>query len=388
MTLDDTRFRVLIVAPLGADARNTSQVLREAGLSAVAFSRLEIALEHLNENCGALLLTEEALHAKGRDALTLALSRQPPWSDLPIILIVSAAHSTSVDTRTLLGARGNVTLVERPLRVATLVAAIDVALRARRRQLELRDIMASREQLLDSLENRVTERTAKLQTMVGEMEAFSYSVSHDLRSPLRVLSGYAQTLCEDHAEFLSPEAKRYLEKIRKAAERMDRLTQDLLAYTRVASAELVLGPVNLDEVVRDVIETYPALRDAEASIRIESPLGMALGHVPSLVQCFSNLLENAVKFSPPGKNLPIEVFSKRRGNRLRCFVSDSGPGILRAHQKRIFDLFERASDASVPGTGVGLAIVKKAVERMGGGVGVNSVLGKGTKFWIDLKAVA
>lgn len=383
------RFRVSIVAPLGADARNTSEVLQGAGLTTSVFRTLGEAAEHFGDDCGALLVTEEALRPADREILALALARQPRWSDLPVVLITTARRERhGLDARVVAGPRGNVTLIERPLRVSTLVATVDAALRARQRQYEVRDLLRERETLLSSLEERVTERTAKLQTMVTEMESFSYSVSHDLRSPLRVLAGYAQAVWEDHAAEISPEARRYLEKIRNAAERMDRLTQDLLAYTRVASGDLPMAAVDLDEVLRDVIETYPALREARAHIRVRGPLGRVHGHAPSLMQGFSNLLENAVKFALPGQPPRVEVYTERHGGWLRCTVRDRGQGIDLAHQERIFGMFERAADKSTPGTGIGLAIVKKAAERMGGSVGVHSVVGEGTRFWLDLKPAA
>lgn len=384
MSSTEVFLRVMVVAPTGADARNASQVLNQAGLRTAAFLQLGEALQHLDEACGVLLLTEEAL-MPGDEKLTQALARQPPWSDLPIVLIMTATRRAKFDARTIFGGRGNVSLIERPVRVTTLIAAVDAALRARQRQLEVRDLIVGREQLLTSLEERVTERTAKLQAMVEEMEAFSYSVSHDLRSPLRVLAGYAETLCEDHAAELAPAAVQYLKKIRSAAIRMDHLTQDLLAYTRVARGPLVPTVVDLDDLVAEVIESYPKLREANGAIRVQRPLGVVRAHMPSLVQCFSNLLENALKFSSGSRVPVIHVSSQRHNGRVRCFVADNGPGIAPANHQRIFGLFERGPDKSISGTGVGLAIVKRAVARMGGTVGVESQLGQGARFWIELE---
>lgn len=378
---------VLIVAPTGADAQNLRDVLRRAGYPTQACPGVAAAAERVRADCGALLIAEEALRPAERDILAAALSRQPPWSDLPVILITGgrAAH-LGRDPRELLGPRGNITLVERPLHVATLVSTVAVALRSRQRQFELHDLLAERDGLLASLEERVRERTAKLQAMVTEMEAFSYSVSHDLRSPLRVLAGYAQALREDHAGQLDAEGQAYLRKIERAAERMDRLTQDLLAYTRVAGGDLPLVPVDLDEVVQNVIETYPALREARAHIRVASPLGWVCGHAPSLVQCFSNLLDNALKFTREGETPHVDIASEPRGDQVRCIVSDRGPGVSPVDQERIFGLFERASGRQIAGTGVGLAIVKKAIERMGGSVGLDSVPGEGARFWFEVPA--
>lgn len=378
--------RVVIVAPTGSDSRNIDGVLRRCGLATHVCASIVCATEQADADCGALLVAEEAISPADRELLATMVRRQPPWSDLPIILITSGRDRQTGDPRRLIGGQGNISLLERPLHIATLIASVDVALRSRRRQFELRDLLAEREKLLTSLEGRVAERTAKLQAMVTEMEAFSYSVSHDLRSPLRVLAGYAHALREDHATQLDEQGKVYLEKIARAAERMDRLTQDLLAYTRIAGSELAIGPVDLDDVVHNVIETYPAIRDAKGHIRVREPLGTVYGHAPSLVQCFSNLLDNALKFATPGQPPQVEVGAERHGPELRCYVRDHGPGIERADLERIFGLFERATDRRVPGTGVGLAIVKKAAERMKGAVGVESTRGAGTTFWIQLRA--
>lgn len=159
----------------------------------------------------------------------------------------------------LVGTRANLTLIERPLRAVTLVATVKAALRARSRQYEIRDLLKDRETLLASLEERVAERTSSLRQMVEELEAFSYSVSHDLRAPLRVLDGYARALLEDYSEKLEPAAKDMLTRIARTAHRMDRLTQDLLAYTRVSRGEITLEPVDVEQMLRAVIEQYPYL---------------------------------------------------------------------------------------------------------------------------------
>ena len=376
--------RVLVVAPSGADARNTIMVLEQAGLQAEAFDNVATAAEESERGCGLFLLAEEALRTTHRHVLGATLAKQPKWSNLPVVLITSGGgKSSGRNVREDLAPHTHVTLLERPLRAATLLAAVQAALSSRDQQYEIRDLLEEREKWLSSLEARVNERTAKLQSMVEEMEAFSYSVSHDLRAPLRVLAGYAQAVREDFAGNLPPQGHRLLEKISNAAERMDRLTQDLLAYTRVANGELATEPVDLDEVVDSVIDSYPTLLEAKKCITVRRPLGRCQGHAPSLAQIFSNLLENAVKFARPGTPPEIEVFSEPHGNRIRVTVADRGIGIEPHYHERIFGLFERAT-GKTPGTGIGLAIVKKAAERMNGTVGLKTSNTPRTEFWFEL----
>ena len=379
---------VLVMAPIGADGANIRSVLLAAGMRPVVCTTDASLRQGMTEDFGAILLTEEALTPELNKILGELFEAQPPWSDIPVVLIASVGFSNngSSGAARLRGPGRTVTLLERPLRSVTLLATLHTVLAARHRQYEVRDLLRERDTLLSSLESRVAERTAELQRMVQEMEAFSYSVSHDLRSPLRSIAGYSRALQEDYAAELSPGARAYLDKIARAAQRMDNLTQDVLAYTRATRCEMEIAPVDLDSLLTEVIEQYPALGSSADHIILHSPLGSVMGHVPSLIQCFSNLLGNAVKFVPPSRSPLIEVQTKRQVRWCRISVKDNGTGIDPSQHERIFRMFERAAEKNVPGTGIGLAIVKKAVERMGGTVGVISTPGDGAEFWMKLPA--
>lgn len=381
----DSTERVLIVAPTGSDAANIEKVLRQANLDVLVCGDVAAAAAQLHES-GCLLLTEEALRPNQRGNLIGAIEAQAPWSDLPLLLIVSGGSTPrwATESAQVLGVRSNVSLVVRPLQGATLVAAVNAALRARRRQYEVRDLLAEREMLLDSLERRVQERTVKLQEMLAELESFSYSVSHDLRAPLRIMAGYARVVMEEHGSTLTPEVRHYVERIAFSADKMDRLTQDVLAYTRLARGETTLERIDLAKAIKELIEEYPEIAAARDAIHLREPLAAVMGHGPSLAQAISNLLGNALKFARPGVPVRVEVFTERRGDRVRIVVSDNGIGVDPANQVKIFRIFERAVGISVPGTGIGLAIVKKAAERMGGAVGVISEPHRGSQFWIEL----
>lgn len=237
-----------------------------------------------------------------------------------------------------------------------------------------------------NLELRVAERTAQLQTTISELEAFSYSLSHDMRAPLRAMEGYTQLLRNVLAEKLGPKEIDYFGRIMASAERLDNLIQDVLQYSRVARAPLELKEIDLEKIVTQVISDYPSLQPPGADIEIQKPLLKVLGHEAFLTQCISNLLSNAVKFVAPGVKPKVSVYTKAYGKEIRLFVGDNGIGISAENQKQIFGIFQRLHpNTTYPGTGIGLAIVQKAVQRMGGRVGVDSALGKGSSFWLQLK---
>ena len=377
----------MVVAPIGADARNMHAVLEGSGVAGVIASSLPEAAQWVTAGAGALLLTEEAVALRGNRALADAIECQPPWSDIPVIVVTATTsiHRWAEVSAAAFGPRSNVTLVARPLRTSTLVAAVRNVLRARQRQFEMRDLLQERDALLASLETRVQERTAKLRELVTELESFSYSVSHDLRSPLRIMAGYAQVILEDFGDTLVPDVRHYVERIARSAGRMDHLTQDVLAYTRLGG-DIVLSPLDLTKVVDDTIEQYPDLSAARQSIVVRRPLAGVVAHGPSLVQALSNLVGNALKFARPGVESRVAISTQRRDGRVRVVVKDNGVGIAAAHHAKIFRIFERVAGPDVPGTGIGLAIVRKAAERMGGRVGLSSRPGRGSSFWLEMPA--
>ncbi|HZZ58949.1 MAG TPA: ATP-binding protein [Opitutaceae bacterium] len=236
-----------------------------------------------------------------------------------------------------------------------------------------------------TLEQRVQERTQSLRDAITQMEEFSYSVSHDLRAPLRAMNGYAQALLDDYGGRLDATARGYLDRIQRSSERMEKLTYDLLAYSRMARGELATGPVNLDKLIADIVHQYVELQAPRSAVEIAGPLGDARGHESSLAQAAANLLTNAVKFVPAGVTPRVRVWTEQVRGRVRLWVADNGIGIKREHQARLFQVFERLpTNARYEGTGIGLAIVRKAMEKMGGSCGVESDGRSGSRFWLEL----
>jgi signal transduction histidine kinase len=231
------------------------------------------------------------------------------------------------------------------------------------------------------LDRRVRERTA-------ELEAFTYTVAHDLRSPLRAMQGFADLVLEDAGGRLESNEREYLKKISEAAERMDALVRDLLAYSRLSSVEVKAESVDVGALVGDVLKGMEAdLRARKAVVAIEEGIPKVLAQRPILFQVVANLVSNAVKFVAPGVPPRVGIAARSKGAWVRVLVEDNGIGVDPQFRDKLFGVFERlhAGDA-YPGTGIGLAIVKRGIERMGGRVGVEGREPRGSVFWFELPA--
>lgn len=243
-------------------------------------------------------------------------------------------------------------------------------------------------ELSSSLEKQVARRTAELEEALLQMEAFTYSVSHDLRAPIRTIGSYAEILQEEFGDRLDDEGRAFVRRIAEAARHMGALTHDLLVLARIGRASLEVHPIQPGGLLRDILSgMHEEIAATGAQVTIEEPLPLVQGDRLLLGQALQNLLSNAVKFVAPGVAPRVRVRAEGRGDRVVLWVEDNGIGVPREYWERIFRLFERLhTTQEYPGTGVGLAIVQKAVERMGGRVGVESEPGKGSRFWIELPA--
>jgi PAS domain S-box-containing protein len=238
-----------------------------------------------------------------------------------------------------------------------------------------------------SLELHVAERTMELQRVNEDLEAYAHSVAHDLRAPLRAMYGFSKALREDCADRLDETGREYTDFIESGARQMDKLITDLLEYSSVGHSELPEDAVELDAVVKEAMNRLAAeISDRQATVKVISPLGTTLGHRGTLVQIFANLISNGTKFVADGMRPEIRIWSESRNGWLRLWVEDNGIGIDPEFRRKIFQVFERLhSSEDFAGTGIGLAIVRRAVESLGGRYGVESEPGKGSQFWVEFR---
>lgn len=238
------------------------------------------------------------------------------------------------------------------------------------------------------LEERVSERTEQLVRVNQELDAFAHSVAHDLRAPLRSMQGFATALLEDFGDALPPTGRDYAARVATAATRMDELIQDILAYARVSREDLRLGRVLLEQVVDRVLANHEDVIAATgAEVTVERPIPAVRGHRGILERIVSNLVGNALKFVEPGRAPRVRIRAEPRDRFVRLWVEDRGIGIAPQHRERVFGMLERLHGSETyAGTGVGLAIVRRGAERMGGAAGVEPGEEGGSRFWVDLPA--
>ena len=251
-------------------------------------------------------------------------------------------------------------------------------------QLALQRAQAQLQQHAGDLERMVQVRTAQLREANEQLEVVLYSVAHDLRAPLRALTGYAGLLQGELATGLSPDASRMIGRIGASANFMDRMLRDLLDFGRTARSEIELRPTKVEAAWRNArFQCSAQIEAVGASVITADPMPVVLAHGPTLAQVLANLLSNAIKFAKPGTRPEVRFTAEELGSHVRLCVEDNGLGIAPEHHTRIFGLFERLSSGS-EGTGVGLAVVAKGAERMKGRCGVDSEPGRGSRFWIEL----
>jgi len=240
--------------------------------------------------------------------------------------------------------------------------------------------------LNEELEQRVIERTMQLQAATKELETFAYSVSHDLKTPLRGIDGYSRILLEDYSGRLDDEGRRFLNNIRQAALRMAQLIDDLLAYSRMERRSFAAERVNLPTLLEALVaERADDLSAHNISLTVDVPCESVPADSAGLAQVLRNLIDNAIKFTRDVSAPRIEIGGRETENACILWVRDNGVGFDMQYHNRIFDIFQRLhGPEDYPGTGIGLAIARKAMQRMGGRVWAESAPGAGATFYLEI----
>jgi PAS domain S-box-containing protein len=253
------------------------------------------------------------------------------------------------------------------------------------------DLEQAREQLARharDLERRVVERTGTLEETIRSLEGVLYHVAHDLRAPLRAMEGFTQILLESRSDARDAVERDCAWRIVAAATRMDQLIKDLLTYGRLSHMEMPRRKINLEaQIDRALIELEGEIKSRRAEIHVARPVPHVWANPAVLDQVLTNLLSNALKFVSPGATPQISIGAEENDEMVRLWIQDNGIGIDETYQEQIFRVFERLEQGEgYMGTGIGLAIVRKGAERMGGSVGVESKPGYGSRFWFEFPA--
>lgn len=358
--------RILILAPIGRDAELTKKVLEEAGLSSQVMPDIDGLCRAVGEGAGCALITEESLHPQALQTLAGVLALQPPWSDFPV-LVWNASAISRLHAGASLSRLGNVTLLERPVHVRTMISAVQSALRARRRQYEARRAIVKRDQFL---------------AMLG----------HELRNPLGAIL-IAIEVMKRRGEPGPSERERAI--IERQTRHLTRLVDDLLDVSRVTSGRVALKrqPVDLNGLVAHSVAAFQdpaAVRGQKLSMKLAPHPITVDGDAVRLEQVMVNLLGNAIKYTPAEGRIAVEVSYKEGEATIR--VRDSGIGIDPSLLEGIFDLFAQAPgalDRSQGGLGIGLTLVRNLVALHGGQVSATSEgTDRGATFTVRLPAQA
>jgi signal transduction histidine kinase/CheY-like chemotaxis protein len=371
--------RVLLLAPTTRDAQVTSELLGRVGLQSFACSHIRELTAEFKRGAGAALITEETLTADGIDELLQAMHEQPAWSEFPVVMLMHGVLK-SLDAARVVRSLRNVTLLERPAAMRSVVSAVETAVRGRLRQYQIRDLLESERAARASAEqaNRIKDE-------------FVATVSHELRTPLNAILGWAEILRNagnDPAEIADG-----LEVIERNARVQAQLIEDLLDMSRIISGKIRLDLQELDPVpvIQAAIESIrpsARARGLEIYTRFDPPSHI-MGDPARLQQIFWNLLTNAVKFTHNAGQITVSLY--RQDTNLEISVSDNGDGIAPQFLPHVFERFRQADGSTTRrhgGLGLGLSIVKQLVELHSGTVRVDSAgQGRGATFTVTLPLV-
>jgi signal transduction histidine kinase len=378
MTASPHDLRFLLMAPTNRDGDITSDLLNGAGIETQVFSRLAALVDALNEGAAAAMIAEEHLNGALKAPLANWLALQPPWSDVPI-LILTRPGADSPESAEAWRTLGNVTLLERPTRVTTLLSAAQTAIRARARQYQIRGHL---------LERQKTEQA--LRTADRRKDEFLATLGHELRNPLAPILNSLEILKLSGA-FEDARTAPACAVMERQVHHLNRLVDDLLEVSRITRGiiEVKKEPLDLTAIVKAAVETSrPVLDNLRHEIRLdlESNQICISGDPVRLTQVFANLLNNAAKYTNHGG--VITIASRRENGDAVISVKDNGIGIAPNLLSQVFDMFmqvDRSTRRSQGGLGIGLTLVKSLVGMHGGSVEARSDgPGLGSEFIVRL----
>jgi signal transduction histidine kinase/CheY-like chemotaxis protein len=381
MPLGPPDRRLLFLPATSRDAATTQAMLAPLGVDLHLCRSFDALCEELSAGAGALLLPEEALTSSNRSSLHEWLAAQPPWSDLPI-LVLTRPGADSAETGEAVRTLGNVTLLERPVRVATLLSAVRTAIRARDRQYQIREHLAERARAEETL--RLADR---------RKDEFLATLGHELRNPLAPLLTALELLKGSMAS-QDPLTRRVAAVMERQISHLIRLVNDLLEVSRITRGliEVHREPIDLAAVMQLAVDTSrPALDAAGHHLDVELPAEPVTVHGDAvrLTQVFANLLTNAAKYTDSGGRIAFTAL--RSGDRVSISVRDNGIGIAPDRLGSVFDMFtqvDRSTRRAQGGLGIGLTLVKSLVEMHGGQVEARSEgLRRGSEFVVELPTV-
>ena len=383
--MDDKRIKVLLIEDNPGDARLIQEMLSEDGhhvFELVHADQLSKGFECLERGSVDVILLDLGLpDSQGIDTLNALLSKA---QQISIIVQTGLADEELAIKAVKAGAQDY--LIKGQIDSRLLSRSIRYAIERKKMTEELRETRDYLQKLNDELERRVAERTAHLEAANKDLEAFSYSVSHDLRAPLRSIDGFSQIVLEDYTDKLDDQGKDYLGRIRAASQRMALLIDDLLNLSRISQAELSREQVNLSNLATSILEE---LKRNEPARQVEFLVQEGLidsGDQRLLRIVLENLLGNAWKFTSKHARAKIEFGQLKIGMRDVYFVRDNGAGFDMAYADKLFVPFQRLHSLSeFSGTGIGLATVQRIIQRHGGAVWAEGALGKGATFYFSFE---
>lgn len=373
---DAATARILIVDDEAPQMKALCDTLRDEGYETTGFTSAREALAALRETKYDLLLTD--LMMPEMDGISLLRAAQE--ADRQLAGIVMTGHGT-IDTAVEAMRSGAFDYILKPFKLSVVIPVLSRALTVRRLRLENAE-----------LEQRVRKHTTELEaanqaleSANKELEAFSYSVSHDLRAPLRHIDGFTQMLLNNYGTQFSPPAQRLLNRVCEGAQRLGELIDDLLNFSRLSRQPLQMRIVSLGSLVEQVLSEFQSEREGRDVVIRVGHLPDCLGDASLLKQVFVNLVSNALKFTRQREQAVIEIDCREQSGELLCFVRDNGAGFDMKYADKLFGVFQRLHrEDQFDGTGVGLSIVQRVVHRHNGRVWAEAAVDQGATLYFTL----